>query len=299
MLVLLCETYAGISCEKRQGTMSKMSSMIKMMNRQIIKRYGCIINRFRFSTQLDSYVISYPKSGRTWLKALIGKYLSLKYELSEDLVLSPKDLTQNSGLPTLFFSHAGTGLGADEDPDSDLLYERHKKPYRNVILLGREIKDTLVSSYFHATKRSRVFEGSISEYIRTDRFGARRILEFYELWLQTQDRAERFMFLRYEDLHQDPKVSLIKVLEFIGETEINEDIVNQSVDYCCFENLRRLEVQNRFQKSALRVTSPEDIESYKTRKGKVGGYTDYLSEEDQAFVDELVKKRNWDFEKFA
>jgi len=31
------------------------------------------------------------------MKALIGKYLSLKYELSEDLVLSPEDVTNKSG----------------------------------------------------------------------------------------------------------------------------------------------------------------------------------------------------------
>lgn len=32
-------------------------------------------------------------------------------------------------------------------------------------------------------------------------FGVQRILESYELWLQTQDRAKRFIFLRCEDLH--------------------------------------------------------------------------------------------------
>ena len=93
--------------------MSKIFSIMKLSKQQLIKR-------FRFSPKLDSYVISYRKSGRTWLKALIGKYLSLKYELSEDLVLSPEDVSENSGLPRLFISHAGTGLGADENPDSDL-----------------------------------------------------------------------------------------------------------------------------------------------------------------------------------
>jgi len=168
-----------------------------------------------------------------------------------------------------------------------------------VILLGREIKDILVSSYFHATKRSFVFEGTISEFIRTDRFGALKILEFYELWLQSKHRAERFLFLRYEDMHQDPKTSLIKVLEFIGERDIDENIVEQSVEYCSFVHLRKLETQDRFKKSALRVRDAEDPESYKTRKGKVGGYKDYLSDEDQAFVDEVIKDRNFDFAKFA
>jgi len=99
--------------------------------------------------------------------------------------------------------------------------------------------------------------------------------------------------------HSTNNGSLIKVLEFIGEREIHENIANQSVDYCSFEHLRKLETHKRFKKSVFKVRDAEDPDFYKNRKGKAGGCTDFLSEEDQAFVDKLIKKRNFDFERFV
>ena len=39
----------------------------------------------------------------------------------------------------------------------------------------------------------------------------------------------------------------------------------------------------------FRTKTPTDDESYKTRKGKVGGHADYLSEEDQQSVVEAIQ----------
>jgi hypothetical protein len=39
----------------------------------------------------------------------------------------------------------------------------------------------------------------------------------------------------------------------------------------------------------LRPGSLDDEESFKTRRGKVGGFADYLSPEDVAFVEEKVR----------
>ena len=40
-----------------------------------------------------------------------------------------------------------------------------------VLLLGRDIRDTLVSAFFQASRRVGVFEGTMSEFIRSERFG--------------------------------------------------------------------------------------------------------------------------------
>ena len=81
--------------------------------------------------------------------------------------------------------------------------------------------------------------------------------------------------------------------------DIDENLLRQSVEYCPFDHLRKLETQDRFKKGSFRARNPEDLESYKTRRGKIGGYTDYLSKEDQIFIDEAIKEQNFDFGKFA
>jgi hypothetical protein len=249
------------------------------------------------SAEADIYVISYPKSGRTWLRALIGKYLSSRYGIPDDDMLSTERMTSKSGLPRVSFSHDTSDM-KNEVKYQDLLRDRAMYADKKVILLGREIKDTLVSAYFQATKRIRVFEGTISEFIRTERFGIRKILAFYDIWLQNRDVPESFLFIRYEDLHENPEDTMMKILGFIGEVDIDENLLEASIEFCSFENLRKLEERNAFKRGILRPASDGDPDSFKVRKGKVGGYTEHLSEEDVEFIDEVIADQGFDFSKF-
>jgi hypothetical protein len=246
------------------------------------------------SVEADIYVISYPKSGRTWLRALIGRYLSSRYGIPDDDMLSTERVTRASGLPTVSFSHDTSAL-KNGMRYQDLSPDRAMYADKKVILLGRGIKDTLVSSYFQATKRIRVFEGSISEFIRSERFGIRKMLAFYGIWLRNRHVPESFLFIRYEDLHANPAGTMKKVLVFIGEVDIDEDLLEASIEYCSFESLRKLEERNAFKTGILNPVNDGDPDSFKVRKGSVGGYTEHLSEEDVEFIDELIADRGFDF----
>ncbi len=267
------------------------------MKKATMDFYSRIKRGFSRRFDADIYVISYPKSGRTWLRALIGKYLSLKYNFSENEILSTEVLTQRSGLPIVSFIHDESGMKAGT-PYRDLSSDRQKYKNKKVLLMGRDIKDTLVSAYFQATKRRNVFEGTISEFIKSDRFGVLKILTFYDIWLQNQHVPEAFRFIRYEDLHRDPKGALSNVLDFIGESHIEEALVAQSIEYCAFQNLKKLEQRNTFKNRVLKPAKTSDPESFKVRKGKVGGYREYLSEEDIAFIDNIMEAHGFAFSKF-
>jgi hypothetical protein len=249
------------------------------------------------SFEPDVYVISYPKSGRTWLRALIGKYLSLKYNLPEDRILSSKMVANERHLPKVSFIHDGSAM-VDKTRFNDLSSDKQAYADKKVVLMGRDIKDTLVSAYFQATKRIHVFDGSISEFIATEEFGVEKILGFYNIWLRNRHTPESLLFIRYEDLHQDPRGTLGNVLEFIGEASPAENLLDNSIEYCAFNNLKKLESQNKFKKGILKPANTDDPESFKVRKGKIGGYTEYLSAEDVAFIDKAIADHNFDFSKF-
>jgi sulfotransferase family protein len=249
-------------------------------------------------SRVDTYVISYPKSGRTWLRALIGKYLSLEHGIPEDAILSTGFVTSESGLPKVSFSHDESAM-QDGLRYQDLSRDRSKYAGRKVILLARDIKDTLVSAFFQATKRRNLFEGSISEFIRTDEYGVRKILAYYEVWLGNRDVPGALLFIRYEEMHKDAGAVLKAVLEFIGVEAIDDDRVASSVDYCAFENLRRLEEKNEFKTSILKPMGDGDPDGFKVRKGQVGGYTEYLSQEDVAYIDGVIAESGFDFASFV
>lgn len=129
----------------------------------------------------EVYVISYPKSGRTWLRVLVGKALSDQYSLPEEKILETEVMTINPSIPCTSFTHDGWDM-KNRRKWNEMPTDRSKYKNNKIILLGRNVKDTLVSAYFQATKRIMVFDGSMSEFLRSEHFGVMKLLKFYEIW---------------------------------------------------------------------------------------------------------------------
>jgi len=49
-------------------------------------------------------------------------------------------------------------------------------------------------------------------------------------------------------------------------------------------------ISYEFQSKKLRPRDSHDEESFKVRKGKVGGYVDYLDPDDRAFVERVIRE---------
>ena len=245
----------------------------------------------------DVYVISYPKSGRTWLRALIGEYFSLRYSLPRRVMLSRKIVPPQTELPKVRFSHDGAAMKS-QTRYTHLSSDKEQYARNKVIILGRDVKDMLVSAYFQATRRINVFEGDVSEFIATEEFGVLKVLTFYSIWLHNKAVPDDFLFIRYEDLHWSPRETLHSVLQFIGVKRIHEDLLDQSIVNCSFSTMKKGEAKDGYQKTMLRPADAADQESFKVRKGKIGGYAEYLSQEDVAYIDAVLAEHGFDFADF-
>jgi hypothetical protein len=241
----------------------------------------------------DVYLLSYPKAGRTWLRALVGKALVDHYGLPERRLLDTDVLTGAAGLPVAAFDHDQSALVIGtrwQDMPADRTAYRGKR----VLLMGRDVRDNLVSAYFQATRRIDVYAGPISGFIRHDAYGIEKILTFYRIWAANRHIPAAFEFLTYEDLHRDTAGSLARVLAFLG-AHVSDATIAAAVDYCRFENLRRAEVEDRFDTDVLRPARTGDPEAFKVRMGKVGNYMEYLSTDDVAYIDAAVAARGCEF----
>jgi hypothetical protein len=241
----------------------------------------------------DTYLLSYPKAGRTWLRALIGKALVDHYGLPEQRLLDTPVLTHSARLPVAVFDHDQSAmlLGLRWQ---DMPTDRSGYHGKRVLLMGRDVRDNLVSAYFQATRRINVYRKPISEFIRDDAYGVDKLLTFYRIWSASRRVPAVFEFLSYEDLHRDAAGSLARVLAFLGAT-VPATTIQAAVEYCRFENLRKAEVEDRFQTEALRPGRTNDPEAFKVRQGKVGNYTQYLSVDDIAYIDAAVAARGCEF----
>lgn len=239
------------------------------------------------------WLLSYPKAGRTWLRALIGKALGAHYGLPEATLLDTPELTFAAGLPIAAFDHDQSALMTGlrwQDLPTDRSAYRGKR----VLLLGRDVRDNLVSAYFQATRRIHVFDGPLADFIRHERYGVDKILAFYRIWAMSRHVPDAFVFVRYEELHRDAAGTLARVLDFMG-ADASPAAIDAAVDFCRFENLQKAEREDRFQHDALRPGDRADPETFKVRKGKVGNFVEYMSDEDIAFVDAAIAERGCEF----
>jgi hypothetical protein len=238
-------------------------------------------------------LLSYPKAGRTWLRALVGKALVDHYGFPEQRLLDTPSLTHAAGLPLAMFDHDQSAM-LNAVRWQEMRTDRSAYRGKRVLLLGRDVRDNLVSAYFQASRRINVFDGPIAAFVRDDRFGVDKILTFYRIWADNRHVPAAFEFIRYEDLHRDTAATLARVLRFMG-ADVPLASIAAAVEYCRFENMRRAEAEDRFGHEALRPGRSDDPEAFKVRKGKVGGYVEYLAPEDIAYIDAAVHARGCEF----
>ena len=86
-------------------------------------------------------------------------------------------------------------------------------------------------------------------------------------------------------------VELLRVLEFLGLSEVPAEVIQDAIDYASFDNMRKMEVEGKFQNSILKPADINNSDSFKTRKGKVKGYLDNLTEKEIADLSHILKSK--------
>jgi hypothetical protein len=251
---------------------------------------------------IDFFILSFPKSGRTWLKVMMAKALSDRYGVGTDEAIADfygytTTLHQTTAPHILItgFGHDSSGPRYHKNYQETLDADKSVYQGKKVMLLIRDPKDVVVSYYFQAIKRNKVFEGSLSEFIRDEYMGIKKILAFNSSWYNNQHLLSEFKVVSYEAMHADPKGVLKESLAMMNIKEIDNVILQKATEYGSFENMKKLEASSQFDNDSMRPGNPGDPESFKVRKGKIGGYVDYLSEEDIAYIDQVTQEFQYPF----
>jgi len=236
----------------------------------------------------DVMVLSRAKSGRTWLRAMLSRLYQQHYGLPETQLLEFDNFhRQQPAIPVFFFTHG------------HYLRERFGEPgwrrrfgASRMLFLVRHPCDVAVSEYFQSTRRAstakQILHGvddarSMADFVLRGPVGLPAIVEYLNAWAPIVAAHDPAMVIRYEDVRARPVPCLGSIVEFLG-APFGKEEVQAAVDFAAFENLKELERTNFFQNSRLRPKDPNDPDSFKVRRGKVGGYADYFSLEQ---VDEM------------
>jgi hypothetical protein len=240
----------------------------------------------------DAYVVSVPKSGRTWLRFFLRSYYSAKNNYAFD-IKTPSAGSSND--PRIVFSHDLFAHVTEPNPWAKLrgksLIPRGTRFTKPVILLVRDPRDVIVSLYFQLTKREKLnrrYSGSISQMLRDPVLGIDTVIWVMNTWLNEWTGYEHFKLVRYEDLHSSPELQFRAILNFIDENKLDEVHFNTAINSASFENMRKMESNNEVTGGRLRAADLQDPESYKVRKGVIGGFVSYLHHDDIAYCEKSL-----------
>lgn len=252
-------------------------------------------------------IIGHPKSGNTWLKVMVSRLYQVRHHLPASRLINTDELAlRHPEIPRLaasngYYSYEGA-IGdalAPDAPDSAL---RHKP----VLLIARNPLDIAVSWYFQFTRRQSAHKQELInhfidhpidrrsigmwEFVRHSDIGLPFLIDYLNTWERNLAALERSLVIRYEDLRARPADVLARVVRFMGD-DFGEQEIAEAVEFASFDNLRKLETTGFFRQGGLRLRDPNDPNTFKVRRGKVGGYRDYFSAEQAAELEALVRDR--------
>lgn len=242
----------------------------------------------------DAIILSVPKSGRTWLRAFLCAYFCKRLGL--EFTLRP-DRYREQRIPRLIFSHDLFEHRTKGDRwdrfRGKYLIPRAELGRAKIILLARDPRDCFVSLYLQLTRRdpnaSRKFRHkTVSEMLRHRKLGVRAIIKAMNDWINEFSGRDNFTLVRYEAMRASPAEHFRDLLAVLGEAEPDAAIFQEALEFSRFENMQKLEAAGAFDSNILHPGDVRDPESFKVRRGKVGGYREYLSVEDQRFAGEAM-----------
>lgn len=248
----------------------------------------------------DWVLMSWGKSGRTWLRVMLSRVYTQIGDLPASELLDFDNLKKRDPrLPAVFFTHNNYLRDYTGNWESKAHFAG-----KRMVLLVRDPRDVAVSQHFQWQYRMRPIKKFINDYpphgsdidiwefVCDPTVGVPRIVSYFNDWATSRGELEDLLIVRYEDMRSDPGAVLARILEFTG-TEAGPALVEEAVAFAAYDNMKKMEQDQFFKGSGARV-KPGDSDnpaSFKVRKAKVGGYREHFDEQQcmqlQAMVDEL------------
>ncbi|KAF8378549.1 hypothetical protein HHK36_029892 [Tetracentron sinense] len=248
----------------------------------------------------DVILASFPKTGTTWLKALL--YSIINRSSRDSLITNnPHEL-----VPSLEVQIYRRDIASAHSPARSpsggifnthipyqLLPETIKTGECRVVYITRNPKDTFVSLWHFVGNSTKPWPLEMA----LERFcsGVVPYGSYFDhvlgYWKESLERPKKVFFISYEELKEDPKTHVKRLAEFLGCPFSGEDEeekeVEEIVRSCSFERLSNLEVN----KSSDRPTwLPLPYSSY-FRQGGMGDHKNYLDPEMIKRIDTITHEK--------
>jgi hypothetical protein len=270
------------------------------------------------------WLASYPKSGNTWLRALLASYYFSKegefnFKLLEKIrqFPSPDDFVNDNELYKTIESTSKYWISKQVIMNLDKrlkLLKTHNAICKINGNLFTDAKNTLGAIYIVRDPRNivtslanhfQIDKNKALDFMRNERryiYEKRgdRFLGFSPLfsWSKHIDswincKSFPILTIRYEDLHQETFQTLKKVIDFIetiskSKNSFNRDKAKQSIKSCEFDKLKKLELKEGFQEAVMKKNKSDKVKFFNL--GQENDYKKILNQNLIIEMNNLYKK---------
>ena len=222
----------------------------------------------------DTLLVSYPRSGNTWIRFLIANLMHPDEDVSFANIerLIPDTSSQSS-----------RALKRAPRPRLIKTHEYFDHRYKRVIYVVRDPRDVAVS-YYHFLLKVRQFDDdcSMERFVEDFIRGRGRLIdeawgswgENVASWIFTRGESEDFLLCRYEDLLENPVPQLSRIAFFLG-LEPSPQLLQQAVERSSADRMRAME---KLQSDVWTVTKDRRKDIPFVRAAKSGAWRQVLPE---------------------
>ncbi|ELU02855.1 hypothetical protein CAPTEDRAFT_180403 [Capitella teleta] len=157
------------------------------------------------------------------------------------------------------------------------------------IVVFRNPKDTIVSyyHYYRANKSMGFFQGDFHEFFelfREKRLRYGDIIEWFEGWWRNVGRLN-VLPIRYEEIKVDLEKHVRSIAEFCGK-DFSDDVIQRITTACTLKEMKKNPATNLSQLGGGLFDN--NISNF-IRKGEVGDWKNWMTQEESDYIDERCK----------
>jgi hypothetical protein len=226
----------------------------------------------------DVFLTSYPRSGNTWMRFLVGNFV----HQSEPVTF----LNLERILPDMYI-HSDREMRNLPRPRVIKSHECFDPRYKRIVYIVRDPRDVAVSNYYWELKK-----GSFPDGFPIQDFVPRWMSSQYwprlgcwgdhvTSWLSTRRNHPDFVLIRYEDLMAHPQRELGRVARLL-KLDPTPDRLGRAVDLSSADRMRQLE--NREGGKWLQTKYTRQDAPF-VRKASAGGWKSVLPNESVTLIE--------------